>query len=330
MIQISRYLLIISSSLYAFYHAALGVIWLSQYPQPLLAILALLIYLSCVIPTIMAFGSLALPAFMSILNLAAASFIPVLINSQIDSSLAGTYATWYVAAVATLMAATAIRQQRVISWLGLGVMVSQVIAWGGVGSITTTGVIGAAALVFAGQAISTGLSRTAREAQAFADRASREASEMAATTAMREQRKAQSAQTLRRALPILRRITEAQGELSDADRHEARLLESELRDEIRGRNLINDRTRQAIRRARERGIEVVVLDEGGLDSVEAFERDSLLNQAAEAIENCQGGRVTLRSPSNDLYLVTMVCMRPGASAPDQWLRLPERKTSPAE
>lgn len=330
MIPISRYLLIISSSLYALYHAALGIIWLGEYPKPELVILALMIYLATVIPTIVAFDTLALPPFMSILNLSAASLIPVLINSQIDNSLAGTYATWYVAAVGTLMAATAIRQQRVLSWVGLGVMVIQVIAWGGIGSITTTGVVGAAALVFAGQAISTGLSRTAREARAFADQATLEASEMAATSAIRQQRKARSAQTLRQALPILRRIAEAKGELSDADRHEARLLESELRDEIRGRNLINDRTRQAIRRARERGIEVVVLDEGGLDSVEAIERDSLLNQAAEAMENCQGGRVTLRSPSNDQYLVTLVCMRPGASAPEQWLRLPERKTSPAE
>ncbi len=110
MIPISRYLLIVSSSLYALYHAALGVIWLAEYPQPELVILALLIYLATVIPTIVAFDTLALPPFMSILNLSAASLIPVLINTQIDNSLAGTYATWYVAAVATLMAATASRQ----------------------------------------------------------------------------------------------------------------------------------------------------------------------------------------------------------------------------
>ncbi|MEY4322104.1 MAG: hypothetical protein RL167_832 [Actinomycetota bacterium] len=325
MIPISRYLLIISSSLYALYHAALGVIWLSEYPRPELVILALLIYLATVIPTIVAFDTLTLPPFMSILNLSAAGLIPVLINSQIDSSLAGTYATWYVAAVGTLMAATAIRQKRLVSWLGLGITVVQVIAWGGIGSITTTGVVGATALVFAGQAISTGLSRTAREAQEFADRATKEASEMASTSAIRQQRKARSAQTLRRALPILQRISDAAGQLTDEDRQEARLLESELRDEIRGRNLITDRTRESIRKARLRGLEVTVLDEGGLDSVDEIERVRLLNLAADAIDQCQSGRVTLRSPSNDEYLVTMVCMRPGAAAPDIWLRLPERK-----
>lgn len=322
MISVSRYLLIISASLYAMFHAALGVIWLTRYPAPLMAALALVIYLAAVIPTIVAFDTLALPPFMAILNLAAAAIIPVLINGQLDHSLAGTYATWYVAAVATLMAATAIRQHQVISWVGLLIMVVQVVAWGGFASITTTGVIGAVVLVFAGQAIATGLASASREAQAYVDQATKEASEMASTTAVRDERKRQAAITLRRALPLLQRISETNGNLDDNDRLQARLLESELRDEIRGRNLINDRTRFAIRQARLRGIEVVVFDEGGLDSVSAADRDELLTQAAAALDECQGGRVTLRAPNHDEWVLTMVCMRPGASAPDRWLRLP--------
>jgi hypothetical protein len=304
------------------FHAALGVIWLAQYPAPLMAALALAIYLAAVIPTIVAFDTLALPPFMAVLNLAAAAIIPVLINGQLDKSFAGTYATWYVAAVATLMAATAIRQHRVISWVGLSIMVVQVVIWGGFASITTTGVIGALVLVFAGQAIATGLASASREAQAYVDQATKEASEMASTTAVRDERKRQAAITLRRALPLLQRISETNGNLDDNDRLQARLLESELRDEIRGRNLINDRTRFAIRQARLRGIDVVVFDEGGLDAVSAADRDKLLTQAAAALDECQGGRVTLRAPNHDEWVLTMVCMRPGASAPDRWLRLP--------
>lgn len=322
MISVSRYLLIISSLMFALYHATLGAIWLFQYPQPLLAALAIAIYLATVIPTIVAFETLALPPFMGILNLAAACVIPLLINSQINDSLAGTYATWYVAAIATLMAATAIRQQQIISWIGLVIMVLQVITWGGLDSITTTGVIGALILVFAGQAIASGLSRAGREAQAYADQATLEAAEMAATTAIRDERKRQSAITLRRALPLLERIEKTAGELDENDRLQARLLESELRDEIRGRQLINDSTRDSIRQARLRGIEVIVLDEGGLDQASDDQRNQLLNQAAAAIDECQGGRITLRAPANEQWMLTMVCMRPGASAPDMWLRLP--------
>lgn len=327
MISVSRYLLVISASLYAMFHAALGVIWLAQYPAPLMAALALAIYLAAVIPTIVAFDTLALPPFMAILNLAAAAIIPVLINGQIDHSLAGTYATWYVAAVATLMAATAIRQHQVISWVGLLIMVVQVVAWGGFASITTTGVIGALVLVFAGQAIAAGLAGASREAQAYVDQATKEAGEMAATSAIREERKRQSAITLRRAVPLLQRISETGGNLDENDRLQARLLESELRDEIRGRNLINDRTRFAIRQARLRGIDVVVFDEGGLDAVSAADREELLKQAAETLDECQVGRVTLRAPANDDWVLTMVCMRPGASAPDRWLRVPAPATN---
>lgn len=322
MISVSRYLLVISSALFALYHATLGAFWLFHYPQPQLAALAIGIYLVTVIPTIAAFERLALPPFMAILNLSAAAIVPLLINSQIDKSLAGTYATWYVAAIATLMSATAVRQQQVISWVGLAIMVAQVIAWGGVGSITTTGVIGALILVFAGQAIAAGLSRAGKEAQAYVDQAASEASEMAATTAIRDERKRQSAITLRRALPLLERIEATGGQIDDNDRLQARLLESELRDEIRGRRLINDDTRDAIRQARLRGVEVIVLDEGGLDNVPEEQRTKLLAQAAAAIEQCQSGRVTLRAPANEDWFVTMVCMRPGATAPDQWLKLP--------
>lgn len=322
MIPISRYLLVISASLYAMFHAALGVIWLSNYPVPIFDALAIAIYLSTVIPSIIAFRSLKFPTYMAIFNLSAAAIIPVLINAQLDKSFAGTYATWYVAAVATLMAATAIRQHQVISWVGLIIMVIQVVAWGGVGSITTTGVIGAVVLVFAGQAIATGLANAGREAQSYVDQATREASEMASTTAIRDERKRQSDNTLRRALPLLKKISESHGTLDENDRLQARLLESELRDEIRGRSLLNEQTRFSIREARLRGIEVVVFDDGGLDSLSAAERDDLLQQAAKAIDECQGGRVTLRAPSNDEWALTLVCMRPGAEAPDRWLRLP--------
>lgn len=322
MIQVSRLLLIISASLYSLFHAVLGILWLPEYDNPILAGLAIAIYLATVIPTITAFKTLQLPGYLGILNLAAAAIIPVLINSQINADKAGSYATWYVAAVATLMAATAIRQQQFLSWTGLVVMVAQVIAWGGLGSITTTGVIGAMILVFAGQAIASGLGGAAREAQTYVTQATIEAAEMAATTAVRDERKRQSAVSLRRALPLLERIKKNAGVLDENDKLQARLLESELRDEIRGRQLINEVTRRAVRQARLRGVEVLVLDEGGLDACSDSERDHILTKAAEAIDGCKSGRVTLRAPANENWKVTVAAMRPGAPKPDLWLRLP--------
>jgi hypothetical protein len=320
-ISVSRLLLILASLAFAMYHAALGLLWLADYKQFGLAITALMIYLATVIPTILAYDSMKMPIAQALFNLAAAILIPLLINAQIAPELAGTYATWYVAAIATLMAATAVRQYRIISWLGVTAMVIEVIDWGGAGAITTTGVIGALILVLSGQAIATGLRTAGRDAQKFVDQAREASAQMATNTAIRTERKIRSEQVLRGALPILQKIQSQGGRLSEDEKAEALLLEAELRDEIRGRNLLNAEVRLAVRNARRRNVEVMVLDEGGLDEIEQPERDRILHDAAMALDQCEAGRVTLRSPMGESWKVTVAAMRPGAPAPDLWLRL---------
>lgn len=327
MINISRLLLISASLAFALYHAALGILWLPDYSNQIFAVGALVIYLATVIPTIVAYDSMKMPIAQGIYNFAAAIFIPILINSQIDESAAGTYATWYVAAIGTLMAATAVRQQQGISWLGVSVMVIEVIRWGGAGAITTTGIIGSLILVLSGQALAAGLGKAGRDAQEFVDQATAAAKEMAATTAIRTERKLRSEQVLRGALPLLQKIRRQAGKLTEDEKFEARLLEAELRDEIRGRNLLNAEVRLAVRNARKRNVEVMVLDEGGLDDIDQSERDRILHDAAQAIDSCDDGRITLRAPAGESWKVTVAAMRPGAPAPDLWLRLPNAKHS---
>ena len=100
-----------------------------------------------------------------------------------------------------------------------------------------------------------------------------------------------------------------------------RLLEAQLRDEIRGRGLMNDEIRYAVRAARIRGAEVVILDEGGLEELTFEERDQILAKAAAAISNISSGRVTLRSPKGEAWKMTVVATRPGVATPDLWLKL---------
>ena len=220
MINISRLLLITTSLMFSLYHAALGIIWLDSYQNKAFAIAALAIYLGAVIPTIMAYENLRMPAAQGLFNFAAAVFIPMLINTQIDPELAGTYATWYVAAIGTLMAATAVRQHQLLSWLGVFAMVLEVIRWGGAGAITTTGVIGALILVLSGQALATGLGRAGRDAQQFVDQATEAASAMSATSASRSERKIRTEQVLRGALPLLQKIRRQAGKLTEDEKFE--------------------------------------------------------------------------------------------------------------
>ena len=75
-------------------------------------------------------------------------------------------------------------------------------------------------------------------------------------------------QALAVAGPVLTRTVAHGGELTDDDRLEARLAEGRLRDEMRAPRLLDDDVRTELERARRRGANVTVLDEGGLEDVD--------------------------------------------------------------
>lgn len=321
MILTTNRVLLISAMAFALYHAALGFFWLPSYSDPGLAVIAILIYLVTVSTTILVHQTMKISIALALVNFSAACVVPLLINYQIDPSQAGTYATWYVAAIATLMSATAIRQQRVISWLGITITVVQVVVWGGWSAVANTGVIGAFVLVFAGQAVALGLSRADRDSKSFVIQASAAAKQMASTTAANAERKKRLEFALAGALPMLQLIESKNGQLDDNEKFESRLLEAQLRDEIRGRGLLNDAIRQAVRSARIRGVEVLVLDEGGLNDISVDDCERILGQAAEKMSSVMAGRITLRAPKGEAWRVTLAATRPGAPTPDLWLRL---------
>jgi hypothetical protein len=321
MILTTNSVLFVSAMAFALYHAVLGLLWLPSYENFWAGVLALVIYLVTVALTILVRKQMKLSIPQALFNFSATCIVPMLINFQISTDLAGTYATWYVAAMATLMSATAIRQQRIISWLGISITVAQVVVWGGLSAVANTGVIGAFVLVFAGQAVAYGLAKADRDVKAFGKLATKAARQMASSSAASAERKLRLEKALAGALPMLNLIVKNQGKLAEADKVEARLLEAQLRDEIRGRGLMSDNIRQAVRAARVRGVEVLVLDEGGLDDVDEIERDRILLEAAGAVGEISAGRLTLRAPKGESWKMTVAATRPGVATPDLWLRL---------
>jgi hypothetical protein len=125
---------------------------------------------------------------------------------------------------------------------------------------------------------------------------------------------------MRGALPMLTIIQNQHGALDDNQKLEAKLLEASLRDEIRGTGLINPYVRESVKLARLRGVEVILLDEGGLDHVEQGHKQEILFKASEAISRIHSGRVTLRAPAGESWCVTLVATRPGIAKPDLWLK----------
>jgi hypothetical protein len=260
-----------------------------------------------------------MPVALAITITATSLLIPLLVNVDLQPSALGTPATWYVTAVATILAIAAVRQQRIWAWFGVLVLMIELLSWGGIQALFVSGLGGAIGLVAASHAISVGLERSARQTAQFLEKAKATQVASASDSAIRQERSERIAATLEGALPMLEKIST--GVFSDADRSEATLLEAELRDEIRGRMLVNPKLKASVRSARARGVEVVVLDEGGLVSVSEQDREPLRNRVAEELDKISSGRVTIRSPQEPNVRVTFVASRKGTAKPDVFLRL---------
>jgi hypothetical protein len=262
-----------------------------------------------------------MPRWLALTNLLVCAAIPIAINSQLDPAHLGDYATWYVLGVGTILGGTAVRGRRGFAWLGLLILVIEIAAWGGIGSLGSTGLPGVLSLIVTGHAVSIGVERAVKAARELNLRAAATAAETAAVEAAGEVRSRLMEQTLNRAIPALNLIAALGGQLNEKQKREARLLEAGLRDEIRGATLLNDQMRSAIMAARERGVEVLVLDEGGLDELSEADKREVLDKVAKSFEGVSEGRLTIRAPKGEEWRITVAAIRPGTSAPDLWLKV---------
>lgn len=319
MIRLPRWFIVIIAIFFVLNPVATGVIGLVRDGADLSSVLALALYSAVGLLFVLFYRELRLPLALALLGLATAIALPILVNLNLDSSDFGTPATWYVAGVSTLMAISAVRQHKVIAWVGALVLTTQVLVWGGPDAIFVSGLGGALALVAAAHAISVGLGESAKKTASYLETAKLTAAASAAESAMLKERSERITSTLRGALPMLEKI--AGGEISPADMREAIVLEAALRDEIRGRTLINPKLKGSVRAARSRGVEVVLLDEGGLEEVAESERETLRNKLADELDLVRSGRVTIRSPRLEKARVTFVASRKGTAKPDVFLRL---------
>jgi hypothetical protein len=320
LIRVPRWLVSTLGALFSVFHAVLGYAALTEYENPNQGAVAVTLYLFAVFATAVFYRGLKLPISQALINLAVSIFVPYLTNINLDPTQASPHSTWYVIGVATLLAGTAVRQQVVIAWIGTGILVFQQILWAGFLIGWQTGLAGALMLVFAGHAISNGIENAAKEALRYTEQTLENETQLVVSKASAAERRARLDFALAGALPMLRTIESKNGQLTNDERKEARLLEAALRDEIRGRELMNDEVRSAARAARVRGIEIVILDEGGVDHLSSAEKSEILGKVCGAINGVVQGRVTLRAPVGEAWRVTLVATRPGIAKPDVWLK----------
>ena len=248
-----------------------------------------------------------MPTWLAFLNVGVSLSMALLASSTLDPANQLGYGTWYVAAIGTLMTITAVRRHLALAWFGLGLLAAQTLMWGSVLGIANYGIAGDVVWVALAHVFARALARATVDVREFA-RAEREAVEwQAAQDAHHFERQIRLTQTSRMALQMLERIAALDGALDDADRFECAVLEQTIRDEIRGRRLLNDRLREQVMIARRRGAFVQVLDDGGVDDIDPIDLDPVLDRVAEALAGVQSDRIIIRTaPRGSNKAVTVV------------------------
>ena len=296
-----------------------ALIGFDRYTNWVLAAAGLHIYVVVALFSVFYYHNRKMPALLAWINLSVVLIVPQLIHAAVETSAVDSQSSWYVSGIGALLAVTAIRGQQVVSWIGSSILSLEVLVWGGAGALFNTGLAGALALVVAANALSYALARIESETQSFLDKAIEIEAASTIESATRIARSRRLTETLSLSYPLLEKI--ATGELDQETRSAAALLEAELRDGIRGRDLIDSKLKLAIRAARLRGVEVVVLDEGGLASLSDNAKADIRQRFASELDGISTGRVTIRAPRGGKTNATFVASRPGTATPDVFLKL---------
>ncbi|TDW30670.1 hypothetical protein [Cryobacterium psychrophilum] len=310
MMSHSRPLILGLAALFSGYHILLGIYSINVPRSAAPIIAAMMLYGVASIASLWPTSPTRMSLGLALFNVAVCGALPLVVGSQLDGSLNNGYATWYVAAVGTLLTITATRKRPLLAWIGAGVLVVHTVLWAGPGALGSMGVIGSVVWVAAAALLSRALAKAARDAQQFS-RAEREAARwQAAQEAHLDERQVRLRVTNRLALDMLHRIVQRGGMLDEEQRQECRYLEAAIRDEIRGRRLLNDAVREQVMLARRRGAIVTLLDEGAMDDVGGDELERVLNRLAAAIAGTSADKIIVRTAADGSdTAVTVVGLR---------------------
>ena len=308
-----RVLLVGLAGLFSSYHIVLGIYSLQLgYYYTTGPVIAAMIAYAIATAALLGVSQRRTPIWLASFTFAVSLALPLLVTSQLEANREGglSYSTWYVAACGTLLAIMVTLRRPGFAWAGIAFLVMQTLLWSGPGALGEIGVVGSAAWVGIAHIITNALSKAARDSHRFA-LAEREATDWhAAQEAHLNERQFRLGQTSVMALPMLRAIQQTHGDLSAAQRAECLHLEGAIRDEIRGRKLLNNAVREQVMLARRRGTTVTLLDEGGIDDLDDDELERVLSRLAEALRTTAADKVIARTvPEGSDVAVTVVGLR---------------------
>lgn len=306
------------------FNSSIALFHLDKYNDTLLTVGIGLLYFVTLASCTVAFRKFALPGYVAISASAIAIAIPILSNSLLkDAGILNGYDTWYVTAVALIFGAIAVRGQIVYAIFGALVFCIEVIAIGGLDYLPKSGLTGAVILIASCIAISKGLQALENEI-IIAQRQTQVEGEAAATEAAYSFNVEYATNAvLKKTIPVLKKIASGKN-FSKTDRENYAQFEEVTRDEMSGGRLVNSKIKRAVAAARSRGVDIALLDDGGIETTDQAELDDLLDLVADALKEISSGRVTVRTQPKEEWLIRFTASRPGVVTPDLDLKLGSR------
>ncbi|MDO9395880.1 MAG: hypothetical protein Q7T71_04995 [Herbiconiux sp.] len=337
-IALPRILLVGLAAVFSAFHVVLGVSTLDVPQNPVPSIVAMALYAVATALSLALSPRVRMPAAVAAGNLAVAAVGLLLVLSQLDPDQHNGYATWIVGAVGTLMTITVVRLRPSFAWAGIAILIAAVLIWARDPlDLPALGAIGGPVWVAVGHATTVTIARASRETRRY-ERAEQRAAEWhAQEEAEFFERRVRLAQMNRQVAPMLRRIVTGDGMLDEEARRECLHLEAAMRDEIRGRRLLDDGVRQEVLAARRRGVEVTLLDDGGIDDLDRAAHARITAAIARQLGHTTADRVVVRTAQHDTEVaVTIVGLRdpdPAARAAgddeaelELWVELPRTES----
>jgi hypothetical protein len=317
------------------YLAARGLWWTDPVPEPLVVIAALVLYLVttwlCIFweqrsaePAAAASdgGPMStasrtrLPSWAGVLALACAFIVPSAIAVAVaPDDRTEPFATWYLGGIGALMTIVMVRRRPWIAWIGIAALAVASMAWMGPLNALNLGLVGSIVWVAATQLMLLSIDRAASDTAQLAQLERAASAWQASQTGRQRERRIQVQRALAVAGPVLTRTVSSGGSLDEEERTQARLAEGRLRDEMRGPRLLDDAVHAELERARRRGTNVTVLDEGGLDGLDEPTLAIIRTELAETLRSARSDRLYIRTSPDERVAVTVV----GRSASGQGL-----------
>ncbi|MFG6445017.1 hypothetical protein ACFXQA_07045 [Microbacterium sp. P07] len=248
-----------------------------------------------------------LPLWLALAALVTAVVVPNAILFAVPAeSRTLPFATWFIGGIGALTTIVMVRRRPVIAWLGVGLMSASAIVWLGPLPALSLGLPGSIVWVAAAQLLMYALDRAARDTEQLADLQQAASAWQASQVGRQRERRVQVQRALQAAGPVLGRTIETGGNLRAEERIEARLAEGRLRDELRGRRLLDDGVRAELEAARRRGSAVTMFDEGGLEDLDDDALAIVRAELADTLRDAASTRLIIRTSPHERIAITVV------------------------